>query len=211
MALATTGSTPELRVFGGASSSAPQSFDGATLRTQDGQRVPVLEARHRLASFVPSSESRATELGFGGFLKAVYHGPSTDLERRVMAEASVGTGGAMVPAPLAAEIIDLARAQSVAFQAGARTVPMTSQTLRIARVIGDPAGAWRAENAPIVEDQPTFDNVVLTARTWALIIRASRELLEDGQNTDCADQGGSLGRGRGRARSGDPVRQWHGQ
>ncbi|MFT8247289.1 phage major capsid protein [Roseomonas sp. BN140053] len=174
----------EVRVFSGAPSAAPAAFDGATLLTQHGDRVPVLEARHRLADFVPASENRASELGVGGFLRALYLGPQTELERRVLAEGSIGTGGALVPTPLAAEVIDLARSSSVAFRAGARTIPMTSQTLRFARVVEDPEGAWRNENAPIVEDQPAFDAVTMTAKSWALIVRCSRELLEDGQNTD---------------------------
>jgi hypothetical protein len=55
-----------------------------------------------------------------------------------MAEAAVGTGGALVPVPVAAEIIDLLRARAVAFRAGARTVPMGSQTLKFARLTTSP-------------------------------------------------------------------------
>ena len=167
--------------FGGREQSAPAGFDGAILTAQDGSRVPVLEQRHALASFAPEQRGG---MSFGGFLRALYLGPQTDTERRAMAEASIGSGGAMVPAPLAAEVIDLLRARSVAFRAGARTVPMDSQTLRFARVIADPVGSWRAENSPIAEDQPAFDTVTLQAKSWALLTRVSRELLEDGQNTD---------------------------
>ena len=162
---------------------APAAFDGSVLIAQGGARVPVLEARHSLASFTPA-EARGSDISFGGFLRALYLGPQSDTERRAMGEASIGTGGAMVPTPLAAGIIDLLRANSVAFRAGARTVPMDAQTLKFARLIADPVGSWRAEGSAIAADQPAMDQVTLNARSWALITRVSRELLDDGQNTD---------------------------
>jgi HK97 family phage major capsid protein len=174
----------EVRAFEGVSSPAPEAFDGQIIRTQAGDRVPILEHRHRLAAFLPPSESRAAELGIGGFLRALHNGPQSDLERRVLGEASIGAGGAFVPVPLAAEIIDLLRARAVAFQAGARTIPMTAQSLRFARVTADPAGSWRAESAAIAVADPTFDNVTLTAKSWALVVKISRELLEDAVNLD---------------------------
>jgi HK97 family phage major capsid protein len=174
----------ELRVFAEAATPAPERFDGLVLRTQDGRRVPILESRHRLQDFVPASESRSAELGLGGFLRALYSGASSELERRVMAESSIGSGGALVPTPLSAEVIDLLRAKVVAFQAGARTIPMASQTLRFAQIVADPVGSWRAESAAIAEDSPAFGGMTLTAKSWALLVRVSRELLEDGVNVD---------------------------
>lgn len=178
----------ELRVFAQSASAAPKGFDGAILRGQDGSRVPVLEARHRLAEFLPPTESRASELALGGFLKAFVNGPQNDLERRVLAESSIGTGGAMLPDPLSAQVIDLLSARTVAFRAGAVMVPMTTATLRFVQVTALPEGGWRAENAPIVEGQPAFGLKQLNAHTWALLVRISRELLEDGQNTDATLQ-----------------------
>jgi hypothetical protein len=48
---------------------------------------------------------------------------------RALAEATLGAGGALVPAPLSARVIDLARNATRVFQAGAVTIRMTSQTL----------------------------------------------------------------------------------
>ncbi|WP_236038982.1 phage major capsid protein [Belnapia arida] len=174
----------EVRAFAGAASEVPEGFKGTILRGQNGEAVPVLGYEDRVADFLPRSESRAAELGLGGYLRALYNGPQTELERRVMAEATQGAGGALVPAPLAAEVIDLLRARSVAFQAGVRTIPMSSQSVKFARITADPVGSWRAENAAITEGDPAFDSVTLTAKSWALLTRISRELLEDGQNVD---------------------------
>jgi HK97 family phage major capsid protein len=175
----------EVRVFSDMPSTVPPAFDGITLRSQTGARVPVLEARHRLADFLPHQpESRAAELGVGGFLRALHRGAETDLERRVMNEASIGAGGALVPSPLSAVILDAMRVRSAAFRAGVRTIPMTSQSLRLARVGDLPTGAWRAELAPIVEDDLALSGIDLVAKSWAVIVRVSRELLEDATNLD---------------------------
>jgi len=181
----------EMRVFSGSGSTAPQGFDGEVWISQTGERIPLLEARHKLADFAPRTEARsaAEELGLGGFIRAVYHGPQTATEKRALAEATPGAGGVLVPTPLSAEIIDLMRPRSVAFQAGARVVPMSSQTLRLARVTAYPVMAWRAELAALAQDQPTFDSVTLQAKSAALIVRVSRELLEDGQNLDATLRG----------------------
>jgi hypothetical protein len=47
----------EVRAFAEGPSAVPEGFDGAIWRGQDGSRVPVLEARHRLVDFLPPSES----------------------------------------------------------------------------------------------------------------------------------------------------------
>lgn len=176
----------EVRAFASGAAAIPEGFAGEIWHTRDGNPLPALAPADKLASFLPTTESRAAELGIGGFLRALHAGPQSDLERRVLAEGAIGTGGAFVPTPIAAGIIDLLRAKSVTIQAGARTVPMTSQTLKIARQTADPVGGWRAENAAIAESDPTFDQVTLAAKAWAVRFNVSRELLEDGQNTDAA-------------------------
>lgn len=159
--------------------------NGPIWQAANGQAVPVLTKEHRFADFVGDGGA-AQEIGISGYLKSLALGPSNDLERRVLGEGTIGAGGATVPTPLAADTIDRMRAQTVSIQAGALTVPMTSQTLRMARVITDPTGGWRAENAAIAESDPVFDQVTLTAKTWAVRFQVSRELLEDGQNIDAA-------------------------
>jgi HK97 family phage major capsid protein len=161
-------------------------FPGDTWRTPDGARVPVLAPEHRMATFAPAGDTPAEEIGLSGVLRAAAFGPRTEIENRAMKQLSVGAGGAIVPAPLAAELIDRLRAQSVAIRAGARTVPMTASTLRIARQVNDPAFGWRPEGAAIPESDPSFDQVILTAKTCAVFFKVSNELLEDGQNTDAA-------------------------
>jgi HK97 family phage major capsid protein len=98
---------------------------------------------------------------------------------RALAEATVGAGGALVPAPLSARVIDLMRARTVVLRAGGVTVPMTSQTLALARLTGEGSPAWKTEGANITAADLTFDRVSFTARTLVRRVDLSVELFED--------------------------------
>jgi HK97 family phage major capsid protein len=98
---------------------------------------------------------------------------------RALAEATVGAGGALVPAPLSARVIDLMRARTVVLRAGGVTVPMTSQTLALARLTGEGTPAWKTEGANITAADLTFDRVTFTARTLVRRVDLSVELFED--------------------------------
>ena len=172
----------EHRVFAGATTRAEASSDG--WRTPEGERVPVLTVEQRIGDYAPAGDSAAGQIGIAGFMRALVNGPRTDLERRALAEGAVATGGAYLPTPLATEVIDAARVRNAAFQAGARTVPMTANTLRMAKIISDPVPGWRPENALIPESEPVFGDASFTAHTLAVRFTASRELLEDAPNMD---------------------------
>ncbi len=174
--------TVEHRVFAGATTRAEPTGDG--WRTPEGDRVPVLTVEQRIGAYAPAGEDAASQIGLAGLMRALVNGPRTDLERRALAEGAVATGGAYLPTPLATEVIDAARVRTAAFQAGARTVPMTSKTLSMAKIISDPVPGWRAENALIPESDPVFGNASFNAHTLAVRFTASRELLEDAPNMD---------------------------
>lgn len=128
------------------------------------------------------SEERASGPALGDTVRAMITGARNDAERRALSEGTNSAGGFTVPTPLATEFIDRLRAQSVAIRAGAMTVPMTSQTLAMARLETDPTIGWRAENAALANGDPTFGRVVLTAKSLAGIVKISRELLMDTAN-----------------------------
>jgi HK97 family phage major capsid protein len=120
------------------------------------------------------------ELSFDRYLRglATARWDGADHER-ALAEATVGAGGALVPSPLSSRVIDLARNATRVFQAGAVTVPMTSQTLALARLLTEGTPAWKTENAAITAADMTFDRVTFTARTLVRLITLSVELFED--------------------------------
>lgn len=120
----------------------------------------------------------------GQFLRAMVLGAHTDAERRALAEGSDSAGGYTVPDVLSASLIDRLRAASVVMRAGARTVPLTSDVNYIARVETDPVPAWRLEAGAVAESGPTFGRVTLTPRSLAVLVTASREVLEDSLNIE---------------------------
>lgn len=85
----------------------------------------------------------------------------------------------MVPTPLSGNLIDLARNQTRVIQAGAVTVPMTSSTLKVARLTGEGAPAWRNENAAITAGDLTFGSVTFQSHSLDRLVVMSRELFED--------------------------------
>ena len=80
-----------------------------------------------------------------------------EAERRVMGDLTGAHGGFLMPDPISANVIDLARNASVVIRAGAITIPMTTKTLRLARVVTDPTPTWRQEGQTIAEDDGVFE------------------------------------------------------
>jgi len=130
-------------------------------------------------------DKRGQDASFGKWLKGTIMGDWRGAdEERAMSIGTPSAGGYLVPTPLALGIIDLARNQSRVLEAGAQTIEMQHETLRIARQLADPVATWRAESTPIALSDLTFDSVQLNARTLAVIVLFSRELFEDAPNLD---------------------------
>ncbi len=146
-------------------------------------RLPMsLRYHERLADRV---DKRGQDASFGKWLKGTIMGDWRGAdEERAMSIGTPSAGGYLVPTPLALGIIDLSRNQSRVLEAGAQTVEMEHETLRIARQLADPVATWRAESTPIALSDLTFDSVQLNARTLAVIVKFSRELFEDAPNLD---------------------------
>ncbi len=104
---------------------------------------------------------------------------AAEQELRALSEGTLTAGGHLVPTPLAAQVIDLARNQMRVVQAGATTVPMSSNTLKVPRLTGEGTPAWHAENATITAADLTFDAVTFDAQTLTRLIVLSIELFED--------------------------------
>lgn len=147
----------------------------------------ALRSDESFASRVAGTDARPYRgLSAGSYLRAMVVGPKNDIERRALAEGSDSAGGYTVPDILSASLIDRMRAASVVMKAGAQTVPLFSDVSYIAKIASDPVPAWRAENATVSESDPTFSRVTFTARSLAVIVRVSRELLEDSLNIETA-------------------------
>jgi len=157
----------------------------STWNDKNGNAIHVLPPEKRFSDHIPK-ERNYGDLTFGGYIRAMVLGAKTESEQRALSESTDSAGGFTVPEPLAAQIIDRLRAKSVIMRAGAQTVPMTSDTLSIARLASDPATGWHVENSLVPNSDPTFDNVTFTARTLISLVIASRELVEDSSNINDA-------------------------
>ena len=167
-------------------SEAPASNGGQDqfINTKTGEPVRVLKHTDRLSS---SSEKSAN---VGRVLRGIILGGRApdavelETERKAMGINSDPSGGYTVTGSLSNEYIDLLRANMVLSKAGARTLPMESGKVTIARVTGDPTISWKAENAAITGTDPTFGAVTLDAKTCVCLVRFSLELSQDAQNIE---------------------------
>jgi HK97 family phage major capsid protein len=126
------------------------------------------------------------DLTFGGFCRAMIHGARTEAEKRALAEGTDSAGGYTVPDVLMARLIDKLRSKATVMNAGAVTVPLTSDNNSIAKLATDPQANWRAENAEVSGSDPTFTRIQFLPKTLAVIVKASRELLQDSLNAEGA-------------------------
>jgi HK97 family phage major capsid protein len=161
-----------------------RAFRGIDQRT--GQEVRALLPHERLVDRLNLSKEER-QLSVGRYLRGLITGNWTgaEAERRAMTVGDFTAGGALVPAPLAAQVIDLARARSVVVRLGAQTIPMTATTLDLVAISGDPTATWYGEEvraAGLTESDTSFKRLQLSAHTLAILERASVELAEDAPN-----------------------------
>jgi HK97 family phage major capsid protein len=135
-----------------------------------------------LPGFTPESRALSFDRMIRGMVTGDWDG--ADTESRALSESPTTAGGHMVPTPVAATVIDKARAQARIFQSGAVTVPMTSSTLKYARLTAEATPGWRNEAAAITDQAMTFDSVTFTARSMAMLVKVSMELFDDAPNTN---------------------------
>lgn len=165
---------------------------------------PVLTKEQRCSTWLQQrgGYAYAAEPGpmrFGAVVRALALGDRRGLsqgEQRALSEGTDSAGGYTVPEILASSFIDRMRNQMVVQRAGAVTVPMSSDTLHIARLAqpgvtagGSPLvnglnGAWKTENADIDMGDLVLERVTFTARTLAFLVKMSVELSEDSLNID---------------------------
>ena len=152
-----------------------------------GKRVRALKRGETFADgFRPTGVDDFRGLTFGGFLRSMVLGPTCETERRALSEGTDSAGGFSVPTVLLPAFVDGLRAASVAFRAGATTLPIESDTVTIAKLLTDPTAAWHSENAAVSDSSPTFGAITFTPRTLVSLVRVSRELAEDSLNLETA-------------------------
>lgn len=131
--------------------------------------------------------SAETAYKFGQWVAATVYGSARAREWckthsvpivKAMGEGTNSLGGFLVPPQFEAELIALRERYGV-FRRNARVRPMASDTLTIPRGVDELTAYFVAENAAITESDRTYDSVMLVARKLAILVRTSRELVED--------------------------------
>lgn len=153
----------------------------------EGRPVHVLARGQRLQDLPVAAGSKRVETphGLGHVVAAIARGSWERCPQDIRAAMSGNDnslGGVMVPSPLANQVFDYARAASAIWQAGAVTIPMSSDDLTVARQIEDPTMELRGENAAFTLGDLSFDAIRFVSRKIGAVVVMSRELAADAPN-----------------------------
>lgn len=161
---------------------------GGTTRTVDPDAA-LLRSDQSLAEWVGvrhgfgfQAGETADDFSLGRVVRAAMTGDRRNLsgvELRAMSEGTDSQGGFLVPEQLSSNVIDLARANAVVFQAGAQVAPMETDTLNLARLATGNSANWKSENAAVTGSDQVWEKLTLTAKTVVVNQILSRELFED--------------------------------
>jgi HK97 family phage major capsid protein len=159
-------------------------------RTMDtGERPSLLTSEQKCVDWLTDRGVKTFDeeyrLGYlGAHLKAAMGEPA-DLARYRsylpddMKDMSTSGSPEIVPTPIAGQLIDAMRAVSTVMASGATTVPMTTNTLAVPRIVSDPTASWLAEGATVTATDGDVDAVTFTARRLSALTKISQELAED--------------------------------
>lgn len=144
---------------------------------QDGEArfgLPLASDRSfsEVAGVKPASAAEA-----GEYFRALLTG-----EHRGMVEGTDSKGGYLVPDELSTKVIDLARGKNALMEAGATIFPMQSETLRVAKIVGDAGPVWRSESEALTASEMVIGAADFKARSLGVLCKVSYELMDDAPN-----------------------------
>lgn len=154
------------------------STRATAMRVVNNEGIPVADPSGVLTRSDKMSQ-RPSGLSLGKTVRAAILGDTRGADAEVRALGIVSGGSTLITGELYNEIMDVARANAVAIKAGALQLPMHTHQLIVPKLLTDVSVTWRAENASVLEGDPSFGAVVLTAKSLSGIVKVSRELLQD--------------------------------
>ncbi|HEV2395722.1 MAG TPA: phage major capsid protein [Candidatus Sulfotelmatobacter sp.] len=180
---------PMTRTNPGTRVGMPDNGNGPVIgRDADGNEVPIFGKGQSVEAYTRQHHEDYSEGGavtLGGLVKAMCLGGGSPEIRNALSISTDSAGGLTVPVVILTQIIDALRARSCMFEAGARTLMLdTGKSTTIAAIASDPTAAWRAENADVAVSDMSFTPVSFTPKSLAVMVVASRELLEDSLNVN---------------------------
>jgi HK97 family phage major capsid protein len=123
-------------------------------------------------------------LDLGKYFRGALTGDWRNAEREMQEYRALTTvtGSVTIPPVLSAQILDVARDNSLLLSSGVPLVPMESNNLTIARLKEDLAFGFKPEGEAIEETPAEFEGVELKAKTAYGLMSASLELVRSGAN-----------------------------
>jgi HK97 family phage major capsid protein len=90
-----------------------------------------------------------------------------------------GLGSAITPEQWASYVLEHLSAQSVVLASGATRIVTAQRQVHVPRVLSDGAASWYGELEEIDENGPTGDELVLTPKKVAELVKLSSEVVDD--------------------------------
>jgi HK97 family phage major capsid protein len=153
-------------------------------RAQDGRKVRSLGVADPFCARAQRRSDDGRPRYSLGEMVAAHLGvcPLDGIKGSTVWEGSDGTGGYLTGVETFGTVIDMARAATVAFAAGAQIIPMNESELILVQQLTDPTPAWTPELGAVTGSAPTFGRIRLVPKKLACIVPVSIEILEDAQN-----------------------------
>lgn len=152
--------------------------------TAEGTKAFLLNHKQRFSD-VPELTGGDSDVSLARILGALAFGSNCGDKEAVKAanelkSTGTGTSGITLQNTVAAEFIDMVRAQSVLFNAGAQSISMPTQAVSFIHVTADATASWRSsEGASLSATDPSFAARTLTAKTIAVRTQISLEAVQD--------------------------------
>ena len=130
----------------------------------------------------PGQGGPATLSHKDAFERYLHTGHGRELAAEVKAalnETTGNQGGYFVPVEYSQELVTALVENSIVRAAGARSIPMNSQTLKVASLTNTTAAVLTSEAAAYDEKEPTAGEVTFTAYKYTRIAKASQEIMDD--------------------------------
>lgn len=150
---------------------------GRPAASDDIENGTVLRSDQSFAARVDATPDQR-KLSFGAMVRGYVTGQWEGYEAEHRAMSTTGAS-ALVPTAQAAWLIDRARNKARVLEAGARTVKMDAHDVKVPRLTGSTAPAWRSEGSSIATGDLTLDYVSLSAKSLAFMVTVNRELVAD--------------------------------
>lgn len=101
----------------------------------------------------------------------------TDARQKALAAGDATAGGFLVPTVFSSEVIEFLRAASVVRRLGARTLPVASGTVKIAKLSGGATAYYVGENTNATKSEPTTGQLTLSFKKLITLVPVSNDLI----------------------------------